>query len=159
ADAARLKDWARTLLTATPLEAKIRLAQDDELAGLIQVYAEPRFASVYDKRLTVQVDPERARFSAWYELFPRSWGPKGQHGTFRDLESRLPYVAQMGFDVLYLPPIHPIGRTFRKGKNNSTNSEPGDPGSPWGIGAREGGHKAIHPDLGTVKDFQRLLAK
>ena len=159
ADAARLKDWARTLLTGTPLETKVRLAQDDELAGLIQVYAEPRFASVYDKRLTVQVDPERARFSSWYELFPRSWGPKGQHGTFRDLESRLPYVAQMGFDVLYLPPVHPIGRTFRKGKNNSTSSEPDDPGSPWGIGAREGGHKAIHPDLGTTKDFQSLLAK
>lgn len=159
ADAARLKDWARTLLTNAPMETKIRLAQEEELAGLVQVYAEPRLASLYDKKLTVQVDPERARFSSWYELFPRSWGAKGKHGTFRDLEARLDYVAGMGFDVLYLPPIHPVGRTFRKGKNNSVTCEPGDPGSPWGIGSKEGGHKAIHPDLGTLKDFQRLLTK
>ncbi len=159
ADAARLKDWARTLLTGTPLETKIRLAQDDELAGLVQLYAEPRFASLYDKKLTVQVDPERARYGSWYELFPRSCGAKGKHGTFRDVEARLPYVAAMGFDVLYFPPIHPVGRTHRKGKNNSTTPEPGAPGSPWGIGAKEGGHKAIHPELGTLKDFQRLLAK
>jgi starch synthase (maltosyl-transferring) len=158
ADGARLKDWARTLLTNTPLETKVRLAQDDELAGLVQIYAEPRFATLYDKKLTVQVDPERARFGAWYELFPRSWGPKGKHGTFRDLEARLSYVADMGFDVLYLPPIHPVGRTFRKGKNNSTTCEAGDPGSPWGIGGKEGGHKAVHPELGTLKDFQHLLA-
>jgi starch synthase (maltosyl-transferring) len=159
ADAARLKDWARTLLTNTPLETKIHLAQDDELAGLVGVYAEARFASLYNKKLQVIVDRERARFSSWYELFPRSWGAKGKHGTFRDLEARLPYVADMGFDVLYLPPIHPLGRSFRKGKNNNITCEPGDPGSPWGIGAREGGHKAIHPELGTLKDFQRLLAR
>ena len=159
ADAARLRDWARTLLTNTPLETRIRLAQDDELAGLVQVFAEPRFASIYEKTLLVQVDPERARFSSWYELFPRSWGAKGEHGTFRDIEARLPYIVDLGFDVLYLPPIHPIGRTFRKGKNNSTICEPGNPGSPWGIGSKEGGHKAIHPELGNLEDFRRLLAK
>ena len=97
------------------------------------------------------VDRERARFGAWYELFPRSASPvPGRHGTFKDLEARLPYVASMGFDVLYLPPIHPIGRSFRKGRNNSTAAGPDDPGSPWAIGSAEGGHKAIHPELGTL---------
>ncbi|MGE5231771.1 MAG: alpha-amylase family glycosyl hydrolase, partial [Deltaproteobacteria bacterium] len=102
----------------------------------------------------------RARFSTWYELFPRSCATEvGRHGTFRDCETRLPYVAAMGFDVLYLPPIHPIGRSHRKGRNNETLATPGDVGSPWAIGGPEGGHTAIHPDLGTLEDFRRLLAK
>src|SRR5207244_346021 len=114
----------------------------------------------YDKHLAVVVDREKARYSTWYELFPRSTSPEpGRHGTFKDVEARLPYVAAMGFDVLYLPPIHPIGATFRKGKNNSSTAGPSDPGSPWGIGSREGGHMAIHPQLGTLKDFHRLLAR
>jgi starch synthase (maltosyl-transferring) len=105
----------------------------------------------------VVVDPERARFSAWYELFPRSLGEPGRHGTFRDVEAHLPYVAGMGFDVLYLPPIHPIGRTHRKGKNNARAAAEGDTGSPWAIGGGEGGHKAIHPELGTMADLKRLV--
>src|SRR5438128_5013817 len=93
-------------------------------------------------------------------MFPRSCAPEPRrHGTFRDCEARLPYVAAMGFDVLYLPPIHPIGSTFRKGRNNAVAAGPGDPGSPWGIGSKAGGHKTIHPDLGTLEDFRNLLAR
>ena len=106
----------------------------------------------YGKELRVLVDREKARFSAWYEIFPRSCG------TFKDLEGWLPYIASMGFDVLYLPPIHPIARTKRKGKNNALTAGPADPGSPWAIGSEEGGHTAVHPELGTLADFRRLVA-
>ena len=105
----------------------------------------------------VVVDPERARFSAWYEMFPRSAGAAGTHGTLNDCVRRLPYVAEMGFDVLYLPPIHPIGRSFRKGPNNALEAGPNDVGSPWAIGAPEGGHKAVHPELGTLDDLRGLV--
>ncbi|HET6611217.1 MAG TPA: alpha-1,4-glucan--maltose-1-phosphate maltosyltransferase [Kofleriaceae bacterium] len=105
----------------------------------------------------IVVDRPRAGFSAWYELFPRSFGPPGAHGTFADAEKVLPYVASMGFDVLYLPPVHPIGRAHRKGKNNSLTCEPGEPGSPWAIGDETGGHKAVHPDLGTLADFDHFV--
>ena len=111
----------------------------------------------YDKDLVVFVDPVRAAFSAWYELMPRSWGPEGKHGTFDDVIGRLPYVKDLGFDVLYFPPIHPIGRKNRKGKNNTLSPGPDDPGSPYAIGSEEGGHRDIHPELGTVEDFQRLV--
>jgi starch synthase (maltosyl-transferring) len=104
------------------------------------------------------VDSERARFAAWYEFFPRS-GVAGRHGTFRDAERQLERVAAMGFDVVYLPPIHPIGRAHRKGRNNSLTSQPGEPGSPWAIGGAEGGHDAVHPDLGTLADFDRFVAR
>ncbi|MDP9037341.1 MAG: DUF3416 domain-containing protein [Myxococcota bacterium] len=103
------------------------------------------------------VDVPRARFSSWYEMFPRSTGPVGKHGTLRDCAELLPYVAAMGFDVLYLPPIHPIGRAFRKGPNNALEAGPDDVGSPWAIGSAEGGHKAVHPDLGTLEDFHFLV--
>jgi starch synthase (maltosyl-transferring) len=108
----------------------------------------------------VVVDRERARFSTWYEMFPSSCAPKpGRHGTFRDCEERLPYIAAMGFDVLYLPPIHPVGHTHRKGKNNSPAAGRQEPGSPWAIGSEEGGHKAVNPLLGTLADFRRLIEK
>src|SRR5579884_1267347 len=140
--------------------ARIRIALSDETAALMERHADRRFAAMYEKELEVVVDREKARFSTWYEMFPRSCSPEpGRHGTFRDCEVRLPYIASMGFDVLYFPPIHPIGRTHRKGKNNRPVGGPGDPGSPWGIGAEEGGHKAIHPQLGGLSDFRRLLAK
>ncbi len=116
-----------------------------------------RRASRYDRTLAITVDPPLARFSAWYELFPRSCGPKGKHGTLRDVIGRLDYVAGMGFDILYLPPIHPIGRSFRKGPNNTLLAGPNDPGSPWAIGAAEGGHTSIHPELGTLDDFRALV--
>ena len=111
----------------------------------------------YDRTLEVVVDLPRARFGAWYEMFPRSARDDGQHGSFRDCIKRLPYIAQMGFDVLYLPPVHPIGATARKGRNNSTSAEPGDVGSPWAIGSKEGGHKALHPLLGSFADFELLV--
>jgi starch synthase (maltosyl-transferring) len=108
--------------------------------------------------LTVAADRERARFSSWYEMFPRSASADPtRHGTFADVRAKLPYVAHMGFDVLYLPPIHPIGHTGRKGRDGATRAEPGDPGSPWAIGAAEGGHKAVHPELGTLDDFRDLV--
>lgn len=129
-----------------------------ELAGLMQRNAERSFSATGEQTFGVLVDRERARFGAWYELFPRSTSPiPGRHGTFKDLEARLPYVAAMKFDVLYLPPIHPIGRSFRKGRNNSTTAGPDDPGSPWAIGSVEGGHKAVHPELGTLADFRHLV--
>ena len=108
----------------------------------------------------MNVERAKARFSAWYELFPRSFASTpGAHGTLRDCMDRLPYVAGMGFDVLYLPPIHPIGNSFRKGKNNTLAAGADDVGSPWAIGAKEGGHKAIHPQLGSLADFKRLVAE
>ena len=133
-------------------------ALSPELARLMALNGVRRCVTRYDKELAIVVDRERARFGAWYELFPRSTSPvPGRHGTFRDLEARLPYVADMGFDVLYLPPIHPIGVSFRKGRNNSTTAGPEDPGSPWAIGSAEGGHKAVHPQLGTLADFRHLV--
>jgi starch synthase (maltosyl-transferring) len=107
----------------------------------------------------MRIDAERtaARFSSWYELFPRSQsGDPSRHGTFRDVEQRLPAIQAMGFDTLYFTPIHPIGRKHRKGRNNSLTAEPGDPGSPYAIGAEEGGHDAVHPQLGTIEDFRHL---
>lgn len=110
------------------------------------------------KTLEVYVDRYKARFSTWYEFFPRSASEEpGKHGTFKDCERLLPRVAAMGFDTLYFPPIHPIGEVNRKGRNNATNAEPGDSGVPWGIGSKHGGHKAIHPELGTEQDFKNLI--
>ncbi len=106
----------------------------------------------------IVADRERANFASWYELFPRSQGKvPGQHGTFRDVQERLRDVSEMGFDVVYLPPIHPIGEVHRKGRNNARTCEPGDVGSPWAIGSNEGGHDAIHPQLGTLDDFRSLV--
>ena len=136
-----------------------RLALDEELAALMETYPERRFSTTYDRELIVAVDREKAGFSSWYEMFPRSCSPEpGLHGTLKACLERLPYVAAMGFDVLYLPPVHPIGRAFRKGKNNTINAAMDDVGSPWAIGAQEGGHKAIHPALGTLEDFRALVA-
>jgi starch synthase (maltosyl-transferring) len=149
---------AAARLTAADRDDAAAAAQAPELAELMARYADRGAATMYDRDLEALVDRDRARFSAWYELFPRSTSPvRGRHGTFADVEARLPYVAGMGFDVIYFPPIHPIGRTNRKGKNNSQPAGPEDPGSPWAIGAAEGGHDAIHPALGTLDDFRRLV--
>jgi starch synthase (maltosyl-transferring) len=132
---------------------------DEELAGIMARHPDRTEAVAHDRELDVVVDPPRARFSAWYELFPRSTSPDpARPGTFADVEERiLPYMSELGFDVLYLPPIHPIGHTNRKGKNNSTSAGQEDPGSPWAIGSGEGGHTAVHPELGTLEDFDRLV--
>jgi starch synthase (maltosyl-transferring) len=130
------------------------------LAALMRRAAEREFAVELPVPLVVSVERERARFSTWYEMFPRSSGEvEGSHGTFADVEARLPYVASMGFDVLYLPPIHPIGMAYRKGPNNAAAAQPGDLGSPWAIGSAEGGHTAIQPDLGSFADFDRLVTR
>jgi starch synthase (maltosyl-transferring) len=110
------------------------------------------------RELRVIVERERARFGAWYEMFPRSAGTDpSRSATFAEAEQRLPYIAAMNFDVLYLPPIHPIGASFRKGRNNALTAEPGDPGSPWAIGSADGGHTSVEPGLGTIRDFERFV--
>ena len=133
-------------------------ASSESLREMISRYPDRSGASRYEKTLPVLVERERARFSAWYELFPRSCTSRpNRHGTFRDCEKRLPYIAQMGFDVLYLPPVHPIGKSYRKGPNNALKAGSEDPGSPWAIGSPEGGHKSIHSQLGTLKDFNHFI--
>ncbi|MGZ9810478.1 alpha-1,4-glucan--maltose-1-phosphate maltosyltransferase [Pseudoroseicyclus sp. H15] len=129
----------------------------DETDALMAKHG-PRANVTESPELPVWVDREGAAFSAWYELFPRSAGPEGQHGTLRDVIGRLPYVKDLGFDVLYFPPIHPIGTSNRKGKNNSLKAEPGDVGSPYAIGSPEGGMDALHPELGDFDDFAALVA-
>lgn len=159
ADRQQLHELAERLLAAAPQEAAA-VASDPELLALMARHSDRRFATIHAPLLTVWAEPVRARFSAWYELFPRSCLQEGQgHGTLAGVERRLPDIAAMGFDVLYLPPIHPIGRAFRKGPNNALVAGPDDPGCPWAIGAAEGGHTAIHPQLGTLDDFRRLLAR
>jgi starch synthase (maltosyl-transferring) len=180
ASRARGSDAARLLQCA---EALSRLALEerpfydnpctDELVQLMARYPDLEFATQFHAEMPVRVDRQRARFSAWYELFPRSASPiPGEHGAFVDVERQLPEIAAMGFDIIYLPPIHPIGHAFRKGPNNTVDASPGTPGSPWAIGDRTavrcapvgaapagdcGGHKSIHPQLGTFADFDRLV--
>jgi len=159
-DALWLKERAKVLAAVKEPKAMRTHATDPMLRELVLRYPDKRFATESDSELKVEVDPTRARFSAWYELFPRSTATEpGRHGTFADCEKRLEYIAGMGFNVVYLPPIHPIGRLFRKGKNNVPEAQPGDCGSPWAIGSAEGGHKAIHPELGTIEDFRHLVAR
>jgi len=154
-----LRQWANGLREAKYKPEGAAIALEEGLRELIRRYPVRHFASRFEKQLAVMVDREKARFSTWYEVFPRSCATDaGRHGTFRDCELWLPYIASMGFDVVYLPPIHPIGRDFRKGKNNSPNPPPTDPGSPWAIGSAEGGHKSIHPNLGTLADFKHFVS-
>ncbi len=130
----------------------------DELEALLRRIGPRDFRTRYGRELPIIADRLAAQFSAWYELFPRSQsGDPARHGTLDDVIARLPYVRDMGFDVLYFPPIHPIGLTNRKGRNNSLKATPDDPGSPYAIGAKEGGHTALHPALGTIADFRRLV--
>ena len=139
-------------------EERLTAALDPEVAARVRNLPEDWRVSGYRTELEVQVDRERARFGAWYEMFPRSASPApGRNGTFDDGVARLPYVKSLGFDVLYLPPVHPIGRSYRKGPNNLPDAAPGAVGSPWAIGSEEGGHEAIHSELGSVEDFERLV--
>jgi len=159
ADAALLNYIASCLRSEERQEAATA-ALDAELALLMERYPDKSYASVYDKVLGLTVEQKKAGCSAWYELFPRSWGSEpGRHGTFNDCLGQLPLIAGMGFDVLYLPPIHPIGYTKRKGKNNALVAAPGEPGSCWAIGNSDGGHKAVHPELGTLEDFTEFVAE
>ena len=134
----------------------VELLLSDETAELMAA-ADPRhFLVRYATELEVDVERRAAGFASWYELFPRSHGTDGRHGTFEDVISRLPQIAAMGFDVLYLPPIHPIGSTAKKGRNNTLNARPDDPGSPYAIGSSDGGHDAVHPQLGGIEGFRKL---
>jgi starch synthase (maltosyl-transferring) len=156
-DCRKLEPWTRILREEEDLERLRAAALDESLFELAKAN-EPRDGLAQSPTMRVSVDRERARFSTWYELFPRSCSPEaGRHGTFEDVDERLDDIARMGFDVLYLPPIHPIGREKRKGRNNATVAQPGDVGSPWAIGAKEGGHTAILPALGTHADFRHLV--
>ncbi len=160
ADAAWLAQRARELAGPQDLQYRRQLGLDKEFTRLMERNADRQLALSYGKVLGVVVDDERARFSTWYEMFPRSCSPvPGRHGTFKDCEAWLPRIAAMGFDVLYFPPIHPVGRVNRKGKNNTLTPGPDDVGSPWAIGAAEGGHKSILPELGTLEDFRQLVRK
>ena len=165
ADSKVLCAWAKDLTrsAADPdAEAKAlkALALDEVLAELAARYPDRRLATQFPLELPLIADRERARFSTWYELFPRSAAAEpGVHGTLRDVQDRLPAIAAMGFDVLYFPPIHPVGRAQRKGKNNALIAGPNDVGSPWAIGAAEGGHKSILGALGSAEDFRHLVAQ
>jgi starch synthase (maltosyl-transferring) len=144
--------------TSVAMEQRVATALAEDLEETMARLEDRSQATRYDRVLEVMVEPERARTGAWYEMFPRSAGTDPARGaTFEEAAASLPYVASMGFDILYLPPIHPIGRSFRKGKNNTLNAGPDDPGSPWAIGSEEGGHTAVEPGLGTIDDFDRFV--
>ena len=159
ADARWLGAHADRIAQAIDAPPAVEAALADDLAAVLARYPDRRQATQYGRVLSVVVERERAGTGAWYEMFPRSAAAQPErHGTFRDCEARLPYVAAMGFDVLYLPPIHPIGRTHRKGPNNTPVPNEADLGSPWAIGSAEGGHTAVHRALGTLADFDHLVA-
>ncbi|MGH7347916.1 MAG: alpha-amylase family glycosyl hydrolase, partial [Candidatus Rokuibacteriota bacterium] len=140
----------------SPAEA-VTVAADPELAALMTRHLDRTEATWAEQELEVVVDRERARFAAWYEFFPRSGAAPDRSATFKEAEAQLARAAAMGFDVVYLPPIHPIGRAHRKGRNNALVATAGDPGSPWAIGSADGGYTAVHPDLGTLEDFDRFV--
>ncbi|MFH6604929.1 alpha-1,4-glucan--maltose-1-phosphate maltosyltransferase [Maribacter algicola] len=155
----RIKEWPAIFQDDSKYEEAIAMATSDDLHHLFTEYPQ-RFLANVSKTLEVYVDRKKANFSTWYEFFPRSSSPEpNKHGTFKDCERLLPRIARMGFDTLYFPPIHPIGEKNRKGKNNTTHAEEGDSGVPWAIGSKLGGHKSIHPELGTEKDFKQLVKK
>lgn len=159
AAARNLSRLHRDMRKAASEKALLSILLRDETAALMAHCASRTNLTYSDTVFPIFVDREKAAFSAWYELMPRSQSGKVYvHGTFDDVIQRLSYVRDLGFDVLYFPPIHPIGRTHRKGRNNSLEAEPEDPGSPYAIGAEEGGHDAIHPELGSFEDFARLVS-
>jgi starch synthase (maltosyl-transferring) len=161
ADAAKwINDRADAVGGSGDTVDRVQDALDPELAEVVRRYRDRRGAAEYERTLCVWVDRDRARTGAWYEMFPRSWGPDPtRSATFGEASEHLPRVAAMGFDVVYLPPIHPIGTAFRKGRGNALRAAPGDPGSPWAIGSDAGGHKAIEPALGTIDDFDLFVTR
>ena len=138
--------------------SKVKITTSAGVADLMARYPDESLACNYDRILELMADRKRARFASWYEFFPRSSSPEpGKHGTFKDAADQLPAIADMGYDVVYFPPIHPIGHVNRKGKNNTLTPEPGDVGSPYAIGSAEGGYYDVHPELGTLDDFDELV--
>ncbi|MBN8821727.1 MULTISPECIES: alpha-1,4-glucan--maltose-1-phosphate maltosyltransferase [unclassified Spirosoma] len=159
ADAKAIREMAALFRDESRYNEAVSVAESDQFTFYASRYPERQHVTRYSHELGVEVDRARAGFSNWYCLFPRSASRvEGRHGTFKDVEALLPRISGMGFDVLYLPPIHPIGTAHRKGKNNSVICQPGEPGVPYGIGSPEGGHDAIHPELGTVEEFKHLIA-
>jgi starch synthase (maltosyl-transferring) len=158
-DRARLSAALERWRASADQQDLLNIALSQDLARLVQRHEERGAYTVYDRELTVVVDRVRARYGAWYEMFPRSQGTQPDRGaTFKDCEARLAAIQAMGFDVVYLPPIHPIGRTHRKGRNNTLQAGSRDPGSPYAIGNEAGGHDAVDPDLGSLEDFDRFVA-
>ncbi|MES2704888.1 MAG: alpha-1,4-glucan--maltose-1-phosphate maltosyltransferase [Bacteroidota bacterium] len=157
-DKTAITKWVNELKGATDDSEAMSIATDTAIASLLCRCRDKNAVTLHPDTFSILVDPKRAEFSTWYELFPRSAATTADtHGTFKDVKALVPGIANMGFDVIYLPPIHPIGEKNRKGKNNSLTTQPGDPGSPWAIGSKDGGHKSIHPELGSLKDFKALV--
>jgi starch synthase (maltosyl-transferring) len=154
-----LQQVAATLEDTSRHTQAIAYVLSPEFYDIVHNHPLIEFETDYSKELTVYVEHKKANYSSWYELFPRSASLEGKHGTFKDVVKLLPRVAAMGFDILYLPPIHPIGKINRKGKNNNVRSLAGEPGSPWAIGSDEGGHKSVHAELGTLDDYKKLIAE
>lgn len=153
-----IRQYATTLSDLNQYQSAIEHVLSPNFEVLVEKYPYKRFVTTYAKNLRVRVGRPKELFSAWYEFFPRSAASEvGKHGTFKDAERIIPRVAELGFDVIYFPPIHPIGKVNRKGKNNATNAQLGEPGSCWAIGSDEGGHKAILPELGTLDDFKHFI--
>src|SRR5690606_28132133 len=156
--AEHLRQLVELLEQTEEQDARVALLLDEQTRQVMEDTAERAFR-LRSQDYPLEVERPLAQFGSWYELFPRSVTRDPQrHGTFRDVIERLPEIVAMGFDVVYFPPIHPIGRTHRKGRNNSLVAEEGDPGSPYAIGSEEGGHDAIHPELGTLEDFRELVS-
>lgn len=158
-DREQLLEFAHFLRTDEASELRIPLALDDELAEIIRRFPPSETITEHPIPLTVRVERQRARFGSWYEMFPRSCGAEGVHGTFDDCEPFLERVSEMGFDVVCFPPIHPIGQTGRRGPDGRSDADSTDVGNPYAVGSPDGGHTAVHPDLGTLDDFSRLIEK
>ncbi|MCB0663352.1 MAG: DUF3416 domain-containing protein, partial [Saprospiraceae bacterium] len=157
-DAEILQKAAKVLANKKDFDKALEYVLSDDFKTLVDTYPLKLFPTVYDKSFKARVGTHKGLYSTWYQLFPRSASSKpGQHGTFKDVMGLLPRISQMGFDVLYFPPVHPIGKTNRKGKNNALEAGKNDPGSPWAVGSKEGGHMDIHPELGTMADFEKLV--
>ncbi len=160
AKAGPLAVYAAKLARPEAYEAAVQAVLSDDFAAMVAQFPCKQNITEYDRNLRVRVGRERELFSAWYEVFPRSASPDpSRPGTFKDVVNLLPRVQELGFDVLYMPPIHPVGKLNRKGRNNAVTAQPGEPGSPWAIGSHEGGHKAVAPELGTLEDYRELIAK
>jgi starch synthase (maltosyl-transferring) len=153
-----LDDILNDIVDNSRYEQAIEKVCSEEFEMLLRKYPTKDFTSQYERILSVRAENSRAEFSSWYEFFPRSSAKnKNRKGTLKDASLLLPLIAEMGFDTVYFPPIHPIGEEFRKGKNNNPEAKKGEPGSPWAIGSKHGGHKSINPELGTMSDFESLL--
>lgn len=155
-----VNEWIKALKAAKDADSQVKIAIDESFAKLARKCRDKNIVTFSDTIYEIIVETKLAGFSTWYELFPRSAAAEpGRHGTFNDVIALLPRLSRMGLNVLYLPPVHPIGQTHRKGRNNSLQATSDDPGSPWAIGNKQGGHKAIHKELGSIKDFKKLVAE